>query len=367
MKAFCTFALLLLAARCPLFSARTLDIYFLDADLGNAVLIVTPSGQALMFDTGQAPEKYVNRILAAMHDAGVKQLDYVIISHYHWDHYGTVAELSKRVPILNYVDHGPNVDLNRDPAHYEKYGGRTTDPQFNEYAQTVEKGHHIVARPGMKIPLKDVEIEILTSAGDQILNPLPGAGKPNPACSDVQLRADDESEDGQSVSKLLTYGKFRYADFGDLTWNKSYRLFCPLNLVGTVDAYLITHHGISLDLKATGVWEYARSSATPPEVHGLRPRVAILSSEEGYVGRVSGEEATKSVMSSPGLEDIWETHYQSQGGAKLNPQEQFVANMNMVNDKGYYLKLSAELDGSFTMMNMRNGFTKNYAARKEAK
>ncbi len=348
-----------------MFAAKTLDIYFLDADLGNAVLVVTPSGQAMMLDTGQAGEKYVNRILAAMHDAGVKQLDYVIVSHYHWDHYGTVAELAKRIPILNYVDHGPNVDLDRDAAHYEKYGGRTTDPQFNEYAATRDKGHHIVAKPGMKIALNGVEVQIVTSAGEQILQPLPGAGKPNPACATTQLRADDESEDGQSVSKIVTYGKFRYGDFGDLTWNKSYRLFCPLNLVGTVDAYLVTHHGISLDLKATGIWEYGRSSATPPEVHGLRPRVAIFSAEEAYVGRVSGEEATKAVMSSPGLEDMWETHYQSQGGKELNPAEPFAANMSMINDQGFYLKLSAQPDGSFTMTNQRNGFSKKYAARKE--
>jgi hypothetical protein len=225
----------------------------------------------------------------------------------------------------------------------------------------------MVAKPGDRIALGDVEVRILTSAGEQLLQPLAGAGAPNPACATTQPRADDESEDGQSVSKLLTYGKFRYADFGDLTWNKSYRLFCPINMVGTADVYLITHHGISLDIKATGIWEWGRSSATPPEVHGLRPRVAILSSEEGYVGRVSGEEATKTVQSSPGLEDIWETHYQAQGGQELNPREQFVANMYMVNDKGYYLKLSASPDGSFTMTNSRNGFTKHYPARKTAK
>lgn len=350
-----------------MFAAKTLDIYFIDTDLGNSVMVVTPSGQAMMLDTGQAGEKYVNRILEAMKVAGVKQLDYVIVSHYHWDHYGTVAELAKKVPILNFVDHGPNVDLNRDAAHYEKYGGRTSDSQFEEYARTIAKGHHIVAKPGDKIPLKDVEVQIVTSAGDQIYEPLAGAGKVNPACALTQPRTDDESEDGQSVGRLVTYGKFRYADFGDLTWNKSYRLFCPTNLVGTADAYLITHHADSHQMKDSDIWNWGRSSATPAEVLALHPRVAFLSAGEDYIGRTSDDsEAWQLTHHSPGLEDIWQNHFQTQGGKENNSPEQFIANMHTVGDKGFYLKLSAEPDGSFTVTNSRNGFTKKYPARKRS-
>lgn len=346
-----------------LFAAKTLDIYFIDADLGNAVLVVTPAGEAMMLDTGQVGEKYVNRILEAMKVAGVKQLDYVVVSHYHWDHYGTVAELAKKVPILHFVDHGPNVDLNRDAAHYEKYGGSGRDPQYEEYAKTIAD-RHIVAKPGDKVPLKGVDVSIVTSAGSQILEPLPGAGKPNPACAITYPRVDDQSEDGQSVGRVVTYGKFRYADLGDLTWNKSYSLFCPTNLVGTVDAYLITHHADSHQLKDSTIWNWGRSSAPPAEVLALHPRVAFLSANEDYIGRTSDDsEAWQVTKHSPGLEDIWQTHYATQGGKRSNSGEQFIANMHTVGDKGYYIKLSAALDGSFTVTNSRTGFTKKYPAR----
>jgi hypothetical protein len=352
----------------PGFAAKTLDIYLIDGDLANAVMIVTPSGQAMMFDTGQAGEKYVTRIQAAMKQAGVKEFEYVVVSHYHWDHYGTVAELAKRVPIRHFVDHGPNVDLDREPEHYAKYGGGTRDPQYEEYARTIAKGDHIVVKPGDRIPITGIDVQVVTSAGEQILEPLPGAGQPNPACAITNPRTDDESEDGQSVGKVLTYGKFRYVDLGDLTWNKAYRLFCPVNLVGTTDAYLISHHADSHQMKESGFWNWGRSSAPPAEVLALHPRVAFLSAAEDYIGRVSDDsEAWLVTRNSPGLEDIWQNHFQSQGGKELNAPEQFIANMHSVNDQGFYIKLSAEPDGSFTVTNSRNGFTKKYPVRRGVK
>jgi hypothetical protein len=70
MKRLCSILLFYALAGAALFAAKTLDIYFIDVDLGNAVLVVTPSGQAMMLDTGQHGEKYVNRILAVIHPAG---------------------------------------------------------------------------------------------------------------------------------------------------------------------------------------------------------------------------------------------------------------------------------------------------------
>ncbi len=165
----------------------------------------------------------------------------------------------------------------------------------------------------------------------------------------------------------MQYGKFRFADFGDLTWNKSYRLFCPDNMVGTADLYLITHHDISQDYKGAGPWEWGRASAPPAESHGLHPRAAILSAREDYIGRVATSEAWRDTRSSPGLEDIWQLHYQTQGGKLYNAPEPFIANMNTVDDQAHYIKVSAELDGSFTIVNSRNGFIKRYPARKAAK
>lgn len=168
------------------------------------------------------------------------------------------------------------------------------------------------------------------------------------------------------MARVVTYGKFRFADFGDLTWNKSMRLFCPRNLVGTVDAYVITHHGISMDPAANGIWEWAYSSAPPAEVSGLHPRVAFLLAGEDFVGRISTADAWQRVRKSEGLEDIWQVHYVGEGGPPNNAPEPFVANMSEVHDQAHFIKLSAEADGSFTVTNSRNGFTKRYPARKES-
>jgi beta-lactamase superfamily II metal-dependent hydrolase len=360
-------ALLFAATAVSLSAAGTLDIYFIDVDHGNAVLLVTPGGQSMLFDSGQPGDVYVNRILSAMQTAGLKQLDYVVISHYDWDHYGTVPALAEKIPIRNFVDHGRNIREVQTPEARERdSGGRGIDKLFLAYSDARKKGKHIVAKPGDLIPVGEVELRIVASAGNLLMEPLPGAGSTNPACAQTQAHTDDGTEDGQSVARLVTYGKFRFADFGDLTWNRSMRLFCPRSLVGTVDAYVITHHGISMDPLANGVWEWAYSSAPPAEVFALHPRVAFLLAGEDFVGRVSTAEAWQRVRHSPGLEDIWQVHYVGEGGPENNAPEPFIANLSTRNDRAYFLKLSAAADGSFTVTNSRNSHSKRYPARKEA-
>ena len=276
--------------------------------------------------------------------------------------------LAEKLPILNFVDHGRNIrETQSAEMQARDSGGRGIDKLFLAYAEARKKGRHIVVKPGDRIPLDEAELRIVTSAGKVLLEPLPGAGAPNPACAITAPRTDDGTEDGQSVGRVIIYGKFRFADFGDLTWNKSLRLFCPNNMVGRVDAYVITHHGLSHDLAAFGAWEWGVSSAPPAEVLGLSPRVALLSAGEDFVGRVSTAEAWQRTRRAPGLEDIWQNHYVAEGGPENNAPEPFIANMSMVDDRGYFIKLSARADGSFTVTNSRNGFTKSYAARQEPK
>ena len=150
MKNIYALALLLLGSP-PVLAAGNLQIYVLNVDLGNAVLVVSPSGQSMLLDAGPPEKKYLDRILAAISDAGLKQIDYVVISHYHWDHYGTIPELAKQVPIRNYVDHGDNVEVGRSPEFYRIHGGGPRSPQYDAYVKARDKGNHIVAKPGEKI------------------------------------------------------------------------------------------------------------------------------------------------------------------------------------------------------------------------
>src|SRR6202521_540360 len=90
----------------------TLDIYVVDVEGGNATLFVAPSGDSLLIDTGNVAPGAIRdaeRIMAAAKDAGLTQIDHLITTHWHGDHYGGMAELAKRVPIREFIDHGPNV------------------------------------------------------------------------------------------------------------------------------------------------------------------------------------------------------------------------------------------------------------------
>jgi competence protein ComEC len=106
-------ATMLVAALRPGSAAQTLDIYFIDVEGGQSTLIVTPAGESLLIDTGYAGDgRDSTRILAAARDAGVKQIDYLLMTHFHQDHDGGVVELSRQMPIKTFFDHG---DLVRSP------------------------------------------------------------------------------------------------------------------------------------------------------------------------------------------------------------------------------------------------------------
>jgi competence protein ComEC len=163
----------------------------------------------------------------------------------------------------------------------------------------------------------------------------------------MEKRDADPTENARSTGMLITYGKFRMLDIGDLTWNKELELVCPNNLIGTVDLYLTTHHGLAL-------------SGPPALVHALRPRVAIMNNGARKGGNPA---AWQIIKDSPGLEDIWQLHYSVEGGKEHNAPDSFIANVDEVGDAGSYFKVSAESDGSFTVTNSRNKYHKEYRAR----
>src|SRR5476651_178352 len=99
----------------------TLDIYVIDVEGGNATLLVAPSGESLLIDTGNvAPAAAIRdaeRIMEAAKDARLTQIDHLITTHWHGDHYGGMAELVKRIPIKHYIDHGTT--MQPQPASVE--------------------------------------------------------------------------------------------------------------------------------------------------------------------------------------------------------------------------------------------------------
>jgi hypothetical protein len=178
------------------------------------------------------------------------------------------------------------------------------------------------------------------------------------------LRTFDATEDAQSVGLVVSYGKFRFVNLGDLTWNKSYELFCPHDPVGKVDLYMVTHHGMS-DPKETGDIDWGRSCCTPAEMQALSPRVAVESCGPQY-HKGSSPRGWQAVHSTPGVEDIWQTNYHPQGGKENNSPEQFIANIppRTPASPAFFIHVSVKPDGSYTVTNERNNYAKTYEGRK---
>ena len=330
------FLLAFLVAAFPLGAAGDLQFYFIDVEGGQATLIVSPSGQSMLVDTGW-PSKFgpgADRIAEVAKLAGIKRIDYLLVTHYHLDHVGGVPELAAKLPIMTYVDHGPNTET-----------GKQADELAAAYNQVVAKARHLVVKPGQGIPIMGVDVEVVSAGGAAISSPLKGGGHPNDVCQGVKRLDADPSENARSVGFLLSYGKFRFADLANLTWNKELALVCPNNLLGAVDVFLVSHHGMDI-------------SNSPALVWALRPKVAIMNNGAKKGG---SPKAWEVVRDSPGLEDLWQLHYSMAGGEKHNSPEQFIANPeNGGACQGRWIKLAASPDGSFTITNSRNDFTKVY-------
>jgi hypothetical protein len=237
--------------------------------------------------------------------------------------------------------------------------------------------------------------------------PLPGGGKPNPACAGFTPKdITNDPENSQSVGSVITFGQVRAIDLGDLLWNKEFELMCPNNPVGTVDVYFVTHHGLDI-------------SGSPPLVHGVRPRVAVMQNGTRKGGAVA---AMQTMRSSPGLEDIWQLHWSYNSGIEQNSAGVFIANVDdaatianvltapprggappaagaapaaqppaapdaptapgaappagvpagrgggrgnaaAAHTPAYWIKISVQPDGTYTVTNQRNGFSKTYLKR----
>jgi beta-lactamase superfamily II metal-dependent hydrolase len=324
-------------------------------------LIVSPSRESLLIDTGNlnGAKRDVDRILAAASDAGVRQIDRLIITHWHADHYGGLAELAGRMPIRHFIDHGPNVQ----PAQAVDEFLQTTYPMLYSSAT------HTVAKPGDRIDMNGLDVRVLSSAGRVVQTPMPGAGSANPYCASFKP-GDNNAEDPQSVVTDITFGRFRALHAGDLTKNKEFELMCPRSRIAPVDVLLGLHHGQD-------------TSNSEVFVHALHPRVAIMNNGTRKGGQ---PEVMKVLHSSPGLQDLWQLHFSVLSGQEYTVPGMFIANLvdaqpaTMAvapaplpqpgdsappaaahNGMAYWIKVSARTDGSFTVTNSRNGFSKLYA------
>jgi competence protein ComEC len=333
-----TLSLCVLGASPPCSAAaapKSLQIYFIDVEGGQATLVVSPSGESLLIDTGWSgyEGRDADRIVSAAHQAGIQQIDYVLITHYHRDHVGGVPQLVDGIKVGTFVDHGPNVE-----------DSEVTRTDYAAYEKAIAGHAHVVVKPGWGLPIKGFEVKVLTAAGDHITSPLPGAGEANSYCKSEPAAAPDSTENARSVGVLITYGRFRFLDLGDLTRKKELEIACPNNLLGTVDLFLVTHHGADLSNSKALVW-------------ALHPRVAVL---DNGARKGSSPAAWQIVHDSPGLEDLWQLHYAAESDKDHNIAFERIVNVKE-NCEGKYLKVAAERDGTFTVINGRTGVARTYS------
>ncbi|MEO8483270.1 MAG: MBL fold metallo-hydrolase [Acidobacteriota bacterium] len=380
--------------------AKTLDVYYIDTEGGQSTLFVSPTGESLLVDTGNGGDRDLGRIVETLNAAGVKQIDHLWTTHFHGDHVGALLALAKQMPVLHFYDHGkphPN--------------DRIISAAFLASYEELSRGKRTVVVPGDKVRMTGLDVTAVASANKFLRSNLPGGGQRNTACAGTGAAQKDESsyidpDNGESAGFVMTYGRFRTVDLGDLTWNGELDLMCPTNRIGTVDVYLTSHHGLE-------------RSGAPALVHALQPRVAVMNNGT----RKGGAPDTFRVLyESPRLEDLWQLHWSYNAGLDNAPAT-FVANIDdnatiagvltapppapraggpagagpaappaaqipqgapppgagappagpgrggppgggaAAHTPAYLIKIAAEPDGTFTVTNTRNGFHKTYRPR----
>jgi hypothetical protein len=273
---------------------------------------------------------------------------------------GGLAEFATRMPIRHFIDHGANVQPGPGIDEFLKAA----------YPKLYEKGTHTVPKPGDSIAVAGLDVRVVSSAGQVLATPLPGAGKPNPYCAAFKPTGNS-AEDAQSVGTYVRFGQFRALHPGDLPTTKEFELMCPNNRIGTVDVLLGLHHGVD-------------TSNSEVLVHALRPRVAIMNNGTRKGGQ---PEVMKTLHASPGLENLWQMHFSQLSGQEYTVPGLFIANLTdeplvsmpvgpiaapqpgpgappapLHNGTASWIKVSAQPDGSFMVTNGRNGFNKTYRA-----
>lgn len=313
---------------------RPLLIYFIDVEGGQSTLLVSPTGKSLLVDTGWPGNdgRDAGRIQAAMADAGISKLDYVLITHFHVDHVGGVPNLVARVKVGVFLDHG----VNREDSDITRH-------DYAAYIKAIGNTPRRIVHPGDTIDIPGLTTIVITADGEHI-SAVPGVTpQPNPWCASEPHWDLDSTENPRSAGVLVRYGKFRFLDLGDLTKAKEIPLVCPNNLIGHVDLYLIDHHGMNL-------------SNSRAFVDAIHPRAAIMNNGAHKGG---SPEAWQTVHESPGLEDLYMLHTAEGNDAAHNSAEDLIANLKGGSD-GNYFKVTASADGSFSVTNSRTGRTRNY-------
>jgi beta-lactamase superfamily II metal-dependent hydrolase len=303
---------------------RTLDVYWVDVEGGAATLIVTPAGESVLIDTGNPGGRDADRIYkVATQTAGLKQIDHLITTHFHIDHFGGAAELAQKMPIVHIYDKGIPQSLSEDAA----FASRITP--YREI-----KASRITLQPGTEIKLKSLpkgmaKLSLRCLGLDQKFIDKKVKKATTTDCNAATDKPVDTSDNANSTVFVMDFGPFRFFDGGDLTWNAEKKLVCPDNLPGKVDVFQVNHHGLD-------------QSNNPVMVKALSPTVAVINNG---TRKGCGPETFTTLKNTSSVQAIYQLHKNlREDGATINTQPERIANMEE-KCTASYVKLSVEPNG----------------------
>lgn len=326
---------------------RNLEIYFIDVMGGAATLLVTPERESILIDSGwpglnDRDPKRIEHVLKDV--AGLDHLDHLVTTHWHTDHYGGVAGLSKRVRIDHYWDRGlpdPNAS-DGDRALYPD-GPGANDPLGIAYRKASE-GKRTALKAGDTIPLKGGTQALVLASGGEVISD--GGTRPSENALCASAPADlpvDPSDNARSLAIRFRLGKFDFLDCGDLTWNVEKKLVCPRDLIGPIDLFQVTHHGMAI-------------SNHPTLVETIRPTVAVMDNGPRKGGDAKAVALLKSVSS---IKALYQLHKNAATRAAENTDPALIANHDPAG--GQFIRASATPDGArFTVQIGTDGTTKTF-------
>jgi len=343
MKAWALFLTALLGVLQPP-AAGGLRVYVVDVEGGGATLVVAPSGQSMLIDSGSpgaAAERDSARIAAAMRAAGLAKIDYLFTTHYDGDHIGGAPAANAVAHFDRFFDHGE-----MDPKWEQNRG---IEERYAAYL-AIASGKRTIVNAGDTIPLEGVRVDVVASHGAVIGRSINGGGGANPFCKDAEVKEPNKTENSQSTGVLVSYQGFTFLDVGDLTWDKEMDLACPVNKLGRVSLLLATHHGFFND-----------QSGAPALLWAIQPQVVIANNGPRKGMAASAYDRIQKV---PGLQGLWQSHLALANDAAHNTADEMVANVEPSTEcKGNWIRVDAASNGSFVVTNGRNGVSKSYKGR----